>query len=164
MVKYLLVSIAAFLLLASCGSKEPTVYTLESLLPVVEQQMGKEILIKGEVTHVCSHSGKRCFVKATNSDETIRIEAGGTIELFDKELLGTGLKVKGIVREQRIEEASIVEKEATLEAKKEEAESEEEQAHCSTEQNSIDKMRQWMKDNGKDYYAIYFIEGIEIVK
>ena len=30
---------------------------------------------------------------------------------------------------------------------------------CDAETANVKKMREWMKENGKDYYAIYYIDG-----
>lgn len=30
---------------------------------------------------------------------------------------------------------------------------------CDTETANIENMRSWMKENGKDYYPIYYIDG-----
>ena len=35
---------------------------VEEILQHAEQEVGKEILLKGFVTHTCKHSGRRCFV------------------------------------------------------------------------------------------------------
>lgn len=160
----LFIGVLISLTLLSCGTNKQETYDVTSLLSVVEQKVDKEVTISGIVTHVCRHSGKRCFIVANGSDETIRIEAGGEIASFDQELVGTEITAKGIVREQRIEEEKIEEKEKNLEVKKAEAEDETAKGHCANEQNSIDKMRQWMQDNGKDYYAIYYIEGLSLVE
>ena len=37
---------------------------------------------------------------------------------------------------------------------------EKEGEQCSSEMANIEGMRKWMEENGKDYYAIYYVEGI----
>lgn len=32
---------------------------------------------------------------------------------------------------------------------------------CDAELSNIENMRKWMKENNKDYYSIYFVEGTD---
>ena len=155
--------IAVFM--ASCG--EQKVYDVTSFLADADTLLEQEIVIKGTVTHVCIHSGQKCFIKAEGAEETILVQAKGEIESFSQDLIGKEIIVLGIVHESRTEQADIDAKETALNEKKLEAleETDEETvAHCDTEQQSVDKMRKWMKDHGKDYYAIYYVEGIKQLK
>ncbi|MDH6304590.1 hypothetical protein M2459_001325 [Parabacteroides sp. PF5-5] len=146
----------------SCNNKSgstagSTVYEVESLLSVAEQQVDKDIMIQGMVTHVCKHSGKRCFIAAENGEESIRIEAGGEITAFDKNLIGSSIKVKGTLKENRLSKEYIdnMEKDAQEKLDKEEVTSEQ----CEAELSNVSEMRNWMKEHNKDHYAIYYING-----
>ena len=48
----------------------------------------------------------------------------------------------------------------------EEAKGDKDADHCNSEKNSIQQMREWMKNHNKDFYSIYYVNGIdyEIVK
>jgi len=35
---------------------------------------------------------------------------------------------------------------------------------CSSEMENVEKMLKWMIDNNKDYYAIYYMEGLSFEK
>ena len=153
------------LFMASCGKQ--TIYDVNSFLTAADTLTEQEIVIKGTVTHVCVHSGKKCFIKAEGSEETIKIETGGEIESFSQDLIGKEVIVLGIVKESRTEQADIESKEAAInETKLEalEATDEETVEHCDAAQKSLDNMKKWMKDHGKDYYAVYYIEGIKQLK
>ena len=153
------------LFMASCGKQ--TIYDVNSFLTAADGLLEQEIVIKGTVTHVCIHSGQKCFIKAEGSEETILIQAKGEIESFSQDLIGKEIIVLGIVHESRTEQADIDAKEAALNETKLEAleETDEETVeHCETAQKSIDNMKKWMKDHGKDYYAIYYVEGIKQLK
>jgi hypothetical protein len=133
--------------------------TVVELLEVAEKNVDKEVVVTGLVTHVCRHSGKRCFLMDNNGKTSIRLEAGGNINGFNQELSGSKLVAKGILRENRLSSSYIDEwEEKTLE-EKEKAEIDEDA--CSSELNNIKEMRNWMKENNKDYYAVYYIEGID---
>ncbi|MDK2842746.1 MAG: hypothetical protein PWQ17_2252 [Anaerophaga sp.] len=133
--------------------------TVVELLEIADEKVDKEVVVTGLVTHVCRHSGKRCFLMDDNGKTSIRLEAGGNINGFNQELSGSKLVAKGILRENRLSSSYIDEwEEKTLE-KKEKAEIDENA--CSSELNNIKEMRKWMKENNKDYYAVYYIEGID---
>ncbi len=155
------------LLFISCNmkqkgtSKEATqakqiVYSIDELMATANQMVGKEVAFKGLVNHVCAHSGKRCILKNGKGDLSIRVEAVGELEGFDKEIAGNDIKVAGILREKRLDLASINEWETEVIEKHK---GEEESGHCSSEMANITEMRNWMKENNKDYYAIYYVDG-----
>ena len=163
-----LVGVLVVALLSGCGQtankkqkdvKEvPQGMLVVELLEVADKSINKEVVVKGAVTHVCQHSGKKCFIVDDTGEETIRIEAKGNIDSFDQELVGADIVVKGVLREYKLEKELIDEIEQNAIAEKEkEGESE----HCASELASVQKMRDWMKENGKNYYAIYYVDGIE---
>lgn len=151
------------MVLSACNTKPQTtsdnVYDVQELLANMDQNIDQEITILGTVNHVCSHSGRRCFVIDSTGEYSIRIEAGGEIESFSKEIMGTDIKVKAIAKEDRMTIAEIDEWELeVLEKHPEDAEADGET--CSAEMANINQMRAWMKEHNKDYYAIYYLEGI----
>ncbi|MGF7138425.1 hypothetical protein [Roseimarinus sediminis] len=154
----------ALVLLSACNQNKSQNTSAEQSLDVagllasVDQQIDQSISLSGTVNHVCSHSGRRCFLIDSTGEYSIRVEAGGAIESFSKELMGTTIVVKGILKENRLSAAEIDEMEVeVLEKHPEDAESDGET--CSAEMSNINKMRAWMKEHGKDYYAIYYVEG-----
>ena len=60
---------------------------VNGLLSKAEQQINDTIVLKGIVTHTCSHSGRRCFIADSTGKLTIRVEAGGNIQALNKELV-----------------------------------------------------------------------------
>jgi len=97
--------------LAACNSKpkqaEENSVDVTGLLAVIDQNIDQEIYIVGTVNHVCSHSGRRCFLIDSTGEYSIRVEAGGEIEKISKELIGNTIKVKGFVKEERVTLAQI---------------------------------------------------------
>lgn len=173
---FVLVAIAG-LGLTSCGNSnqkqsaekvetaaEPTVDVkkakcLEDLLATAETNVGKEVVLKGKIAHTCKHSGRRCFVVGNDSTLSIRVEAKGNIGGFNRELIGSTVAIKGLLREVKVTEKEINEMEESYKQKQAEAKAGE--GHCDTELNNIQNMRDWMKTNNKDFYAIYYIDGME---
>lgn len=130
--------------------------SIDELMTKADKLVGKEVHFKGLVNHVCAHSGKRCILKNSEGNLSIRVEAADNLEGFDKEIAGNDIKVTGIVREKRMDQAFIDEWESEIKSKHEK---EEGGKHCSSEMANIQEMRDWMKENKKDYYAIYYVDG-----
>ncbi|MCG8412292.1 MAG: hypothetical protein MI739_13525 [Bacteroidales bacterium] len=140
-----------------------------SLLETANSNIGNQIHVKGTVNHVCQNSGKKLILLDLANDLSIRVEAAGEIAGFNQELNGSTIAVKGILREKKLTAEQInnwenkVKNKAEDEHEHEHAhkDGEEGDDHCSSEMANINKMRQWMKNNNKDYYSIYFIDGTD---
>lgn len=59
-----------------------------------------EVLVTGIVDHVCKHSGKKLLLVNNEGDVHVIAETR-----FEDELIGEHLELKGIVREERIDES-----------------------------------------------------------
>jgi hypothetical protein len=133
------------------------VYGLDSLLNVAEQQLDKEVKVTGYVTHTCKHSGKRCFIVGESQTVSMRIEAKGEIGGFNRELVGSKIEVTGTLKERRLTKEYIDQMEKDVTVKQEEDATAE---SCAAELSNIADMRKWMKDNGREYYSIFYMDGI----
>ena len=131
---------------------------VEEILKNAENEVGKEITLKGFVTHTCKHSGRRCFVMCNDQKTSIRVEARGHIGGFNRELIGSELVIKGILKENKLTKEYIDQAEEEL---KEKQGKESNGETCDAELSNIENMRKWMKENNKDYYSIYFVEGTD---
>lgn len=135
------------------------VYPLDSLLAVADQLVDKKVIVKGSVTHTCKHSGKRCFIVGDNENVSMRVEAKGNIGGFNRELVGSELAITGVVKERRLTKEYIDQYEKDVNEKKVKEDGSAES--CQAELANISEMRDWMKNNNKDYYAIYYMDGEE---
>jgi hypothetical protein len=131
-------------------------YDVDSLLTAADTLVGKTVSLRGYVTHTCKHSGKRCFLVGESHTTSIRVEAKEGIGGFNRELVGSQIAVRGTLRERRFSQDEIAQLEDNANKELEEDGSAE---SCHTELNSVAKMRRWMKSHGKDYYAIYYVDG-----
>lgn len=161
-IRILSIALLAISLMA-CNSKQQATTEVKSidvaqLLNVIDQNVDQEMTITGTVNHVCTHSGRRCFLIDSTGEYSIRIEAAGSIESFSQELIGTQIKVKTLVREDRLTAEEISQMESDVLEKHPEDENNGE--NCSAEMANIHKMRQWMQDHNKDYYAMYYLDGL----
>ena len=138
-------------------STEYATFELDDLLAIADQELDKTLTVAGYVTHTCKHAGKRCFIVGESQKASMRIEAKGEIGGFNRELVGSKISVTGTLKERRLSHEYINEMEKGVNLKKEEdgnAES------CAAELSNIADMRKWMKEHGKDYYAIYYMDGL----
>lgn len=134
--------------------------SVEAILDSAASNVGKEVVIRGIVDHTCSHSGRRCFILGNDPELTMRVEAKGNIGGFNRELSGSELAIKGILREKFISEEEIKAMEELAAEKAEKAEKEGAD-HCDSEMKAIQSMRKWMKDNNKEAYSEYYIDGTD---
>ena len=173
--KKLLFIVTIACLVMSCGNKKSSdanneaenaeaqvadsIYTLETLLADANQLVDKTVTVKGNVTHTCKHSGKRCFIVGDKDDVSMRIEAKGNIGGFNRELIGSTIAITGVLKERRLTKEYIdqMEKKTNEKAAKEDGSAE----SCQAELQNITSMRDWMKANDKDYYSTYYLDGEE---
>ena len=162
--KQLFVFLVFVIALSSClGNKKQaetsaTSYELDNLLAVADQNVDETLTVVGYVTHTCKHSGKRCFIVGESQETSMRVEAQGEIETFSSELIGSKLAITGTLKEYQLSEDYINE----MENEVKQMEQEEGMADvCAAELSNISEMRQWMKDHGKNYYVIYYMDGLK---
>lgn len=136
-----------------------SVLTPEGLMEQGKNLIDKTIVIEGEVAHVCKHAGKKCSIVGENPDLSIQVMAGGEIERFTPDMIGSEIKVKGTVKERKITKDILADQEKALDAAKKGAKTEEAEKHCSHSMHNLNLMKEWMSDNQMDYYPIYYIEG-----
>ena len=155
----LLVVLAAAICSCSSNQKQSgvPVFELDQLLAVAEQEVENTLTVVGYVTHTCKHSGKRCFIIGESQKATMRVEAMGEIGGFDRDLVGSKLAITGELKERRLSEEFIAEMEKNVHQRMEEDGSAE---TCAAELSNINDMRKWMEEHGKDYYAIYYMDGL----
>jgi hypothetical protein len=134
-----------------------TFSSLDKLMEQAESFINKPVKVAGYVTHTCKHSGRRCFITDDNQKFTVRVEAKGKIGGFNRELTGSKINVSGILREKQLTSSEIDKMEKAISEKQVKNDGSEES--CVTETANINAMRAWMKDHGKSYYAIYYIDG-----
>ena len=159
--KQLLVFFIVALAMISCsGNKNQTeaaaTFELDNLLAVADLKVDSTVTVVGYVTHTCKHSGKKCFIVGESQKVSFQILADGEIESFSPELVGSKLAITGVLKEYPLSAEYINE----LENNVKQLEQVEGMAEvCAAERNNISEMRQWMKDHGKDYYVMYYMDG-----
>jgi len=139
------------------AEKSNEVSTIGEIMQSADKLVGKEVVFVGMVKHVCAHSGRRAILLDETGKLSLRVEAKGEINGFNRELSGMDIRVKGILKEKRLSSKFLDNWEAKVKAKQD---AEEGGKHCSSEMTNIKQMRDWMKENGKEFYSIYYVDGM----
>ena len=142
------------------------VMTVDKLLDNAEGLVGKEVEFEGICTHTCSHGARKMFLMGSDDTKVIRVESGD-LGSFDTECAKNLVKVKGIVNEQRIDEAYLLRWEDLASNV-----SEEDAAGCDSEkaargeqgetvEERISDFRRKLENRriseGKDYLSFYYV-------
>ena len=135
-------------------------YELDYLLAVADQEVDKTVTVVGFVIHTCKHSGKKCFIVGESQATSLRVEIDpdGEIDAFSPELVGSKLAITGIIKEQHLSGEFIDTLESNVLLSQQEGASPEQ---CEAELSNISDMRNWMKENDKSYYIIYYMDGLK---
>ena len=156
-------SVLALALFSCSGNKKQAeapvpAFELDNLLAVADQKVDATVTVVGYVTHTCKHSGKRCFIVGESQEASIRVEAEGEIETFSSELIGSKLAITGVLKEYQLSEEYINEMESEVKQLEESAGMAE---VCAAELSNISDMRKWMKEHDKNYFVIYYMDGLK---
>jgi hypothetical protein len=126
----------------------------------------RHVIIEGTVLHTCKHGGKRMFLVDGSDSIRVEITTGGDIAKFDEALIGSRVRVWGILKEERVDEKYLNEWENEV---KNPTESHETGLHSGAQghenQDAKDKLdniaslRADLKASGKDHLSFFSIEA-----
>ena len=125
------------------------------------------VWIEGTAYHICKHGGKRMFIVDGNDSLMVEITLGPDIVMFDEGLVGSRVNILGVLKEERIDEKYLNEWEAEVMAPEEDYETglhegtkghedQPEEAKLET----INDLREQLKESGSDHLSFYSIEAI----
>ncbi|MFW5720999.1 MAG: hypothetical protein ACOCWW_01285 [Bacteroidota bacterium] len=151
--------------------KNIKVISADKIMADIQKYVDQEVIVKGMVNHVCSHGGKRMFIIGENPDEGIRITPNEKIGIFEKELEGNTVIIKGVLKKLIIDDKYIaqLEKEIT-EGVDNEAfhdhssgdHDEEETEVDSSKIKQVEKMKSDIAESEEGFVAQYWIEASEV--
>lgn len=159
----------------SDNAEQANILQVDDVLEQTESLVGDTITLEGVCTHTCKHGARKIFLMGSDDTKTIRIEAGD-FGAFKPECVNHIVTVKGIVAEDRIDEAYLQAWEAQVALQGGEEHGESKTAGCDTEKKARqetanttegrikafrDKIAAQMAEGGKDYIAFYHIEAID---
>ena len=188
MKKNLLASIALLAVLGlampGCGNKQAKVgenaetvvqaIDVDDVLNDADKLVGQTITIEGVCTHTCKHGGKKMFLMGSDDTKTLRVDAGNAVGSFPQEVVNCMVDVTGTLKEERIDEATIL----SMEEEYQQAQAEKHgdgEAGCATEksahgQKTLNSFEQRMQNyreriaernekEGKPYLSFYALEA-----
>ena len=171
--------VAACFTMMSCGGGKKQAQNAEEVAMSIDEVMEKAadlveqtVVIEGVCTHTCSHGAKKMFLVGSDDSKTLRIEAG-ELGAFDTKVVNNVVTVKGIIKEERIDEAYLQDWEARLNAQTEEKHGNGDgEGGCDTEKNARGetanttegriadfraKIAAEKEATGKEYLAFYHV-------
>lgn len=183
----LMILFAAAAMLVACGgnnskkaadntaetTQAATAMEIDAVLAGADTLAGQEVVLEGICTHICKHGGTKIFMMGSDDTKTLRIEAA-KLGSFDQKCVNSIVKVKGILREERIDEAYLQRWEATVAAQTAEQHGETE-AGCDTEKAARGETGNTVAERiadfrtkiaarkaavGKEYLSFYFVEAL----
>jgi len=95
---------------ASATGSEVMAVTPEKFQEVALNNVGKEVEIQGMVVHVCKHGGKKLFIVGEDPEKRVKITTSDKVSVFQPELEGSTIMVKGIIEPIADEELPEAEK------------------------------------------------------
>lgn len=173
-----ILALAAMACTEKKGVAEAAPLTVDSLMTAPEAYLGDTVTVEGTCSHLCKHGGRKAFLVGADSTTVLRCEAtpemGGA---FAPDCVGKTLTVRGIVRENRIDEEAVARMEAQYLAADSAARSHE---ACDTEkkaqgQAEISTFEARMADyrakiaaraeaEAKPYLSFYYLEAFSYTK
>jgi len=168
------------LLLAACGGQGDQTEALEpaaeeavpnlvpgDLLDHPEQFVDQTVELTGTVQHVCEVTGKRMFLSGPDDpSRTFKVTAGKGIGEFPVALNGSDVTARGVVREQKVDQAFLdnweaeiatgVKPEAAHEGHGSEGEGQESKEAEARAQ--LENMREKLAASGKEHLLFYSLE------
>jgi len=143
--------------------------TVATFLTNAPDWINKVIVIEGTVSHTCKHGGKRMFLVDGNDSVSVEITTGPDIVKFDDALVGSRVRISGLLKEERIDEKYLSEWENEI---KKPQENHEVGVHTGakghmdqTDQDKLDQIasyRQDLKAAGKDHLSFFSVEAEKI--
>jgi hypothetical protein len=154
----LLLAMGAFIALSNMGchngnKQTSSIISVDSFLLSPEKWAGQDVQIKGTISHVCRHSGKKCFLFGKDAEKTVKVNAGGDHATFDIKAEGTDVEITGtVVEDEKIDANYLNEWEADIKKSVEDKD----QKVCNEENKAITGQtacKEKTKDTVVDPYA-----------
>jgi len=136
--------------------------------------VGKEVAITGMVNHVCEKGGKKMFLVTEGSEASVKITPDESMAAFNTNLVGSVIKVDGVVEELIIDEEYLLKWEGELMSSNTEGgdghglgkgEAADMGEHVAATE-SIANYRKQIAESGKGYLSFYSIvcKDYEMIK
>ena len=152
---------------------EAKVLQVDDALAKMDAMVGDTVEVEGVCMHLCRHSGRKMFLMGSDDTQILRVESVELGEPFKQECLEHIVYVKGIVREERIDEDYLNEWEKEVAGMEQHGEGAE---GCGAEKQSRQetantpeariadfraKIAERQAKEGKAYLSFYHLDAVE---
>ena len=151
------------------------VLTVEQLNAQADELLGQEVSLTGVCVHLCGKAGGKIFMIGDDERKRFRVQATDECQ-FDEECLNAELVVTGVLKEDQLDEAFLVNWEQSVAVEAEEHDHDHEHEHADEEHGScgghpgmpsdaerIAKLRDAIAkrtaEEGKAYVSFYYIDA-----
>ncbi|MGM0530732.1 MAG: hypothetical protein ACQER7_05215 [Bacteroidota bacterium] len=146
--------------------------TVSEVLPVnqVMEAPGKyvenQITVKGMVTHVCRHGGKRLHLSLPGSDVKLRVRTGENVSPFERSLEGDTVRVSGKFIEERFDQGYLekLRKDKNTEKHQESEHDNASSSEGGVSQAYINELEQKIENTEKGYISEYWLTAEKVTK
>lgn len=83
--------------IAAATDSKTVALTPENFQEFAVNNVGKEVEIQGMVVHVCKHGGKKLFIVGEDPEKRVKITTSDKVSVFQPELEGSTIMVKGVI-------------------------------------------------------------------
>jgi hypothetical protein len=139
--------LAAGLMTTACSNKgnqqtqteaeaTPVVLTVDQVLAQGDSLVGQTISVEGVCTHLCKHGGKKLFMMGSTDKVSLRCEATPSVGRFSDDAINNEVVVTGVLVEDRIDEAYLLNWEEKIKADTDEKHGDNKEAGCDTEKKN----------------------------
>lgn len=95
---------------SDAGASADNAVSVDEVFANADNMLGDTIVVEGVCSHLCAHGGKKAFITGVADSIMLRCEAFPLMgEPFPKSVVRRQLQVKGILREERVDEDAIQE-------------------------------------------------------
>ena len=164
---------------AAEATEATTSMEIDAVLTEAEALTDQPTVLEGSCTHLCKHGCTKIFMMGSDDTKTLRIEAA-KLGSFDQKCVNSIVKVNGILREERVDEAYLQRWEAAVAAQTAKQHGEVETG-CDSEKAARGETGNTVAERiadfrtkiaarkaavGKEYLSFYYVEALsyEIVE
>ena len=176
---YIFILFVLFVSACSTGNqdkaKKTTVDTVKvtvlTFLKQADTLIEKPVIIEGTVLHICKHGGERLFLVDGNDSVRVEVTTGPKLSKFEETLIGSRIRITGILKEERIDTKYLNEWENEIKKPQENhkvgvhtgAKGHEDQ-DANDKLDQINELRADLKKSGKDHLSNFSIEASKFVE
>ncbi|MEI6435588.1 MAG: OB-fold nucleic acid binding domain-containing protein [Bacteroidota bacterium] len=156
---------------ADVAKSDTTLLTVLTFDKQADSCIEKPVIIEGTVLHLCKHGGKRMFLVDGTDSIRVEVTTGPDIVKFEETLIGSRVRVTGILKEERIDakflnewEAETLKPEANHDVGVHTGAKGHEDQGTQDKLDQINAMRADLKNSGKDHLSFFSVEAVKYIE